>query len=339
MHLPATKKRTAQNGNVDAPSAKLPAMRTRRAVAKLYRTLLRAWGPQNWWPAESHFEVIVGAILTQNTAWTNVEKAMHNLRAAGMLSLESIDQADSEQLEILLRPAGYFRQKARRLQDITAFILAGYGKIDSVKCFAPEMRNNGAEDAEHASNPPVAVVANSELEKTYDGEHPAVRRMFQESPEKLRKWLLEQKGVGPETADSILLYGGNHAVFVVDAYTRRIFARHQLATSANDYETIRLLVESALREGPPADERGSQPGAPQDRPTIHQPSAVSSAYRSELTQRYNQFHALLVQVGKHFCLKKAPNCTNCPLARLLPMSDNAQAATSQRRASRGPQRS
>jgi endonuclease-3 related protein len=110
---------------------------------------------------------------------------------------------------------------------------------------------------------------------------------------------------------------------VVDTYTRRIFERHQLATSANDYETIRLLVESALREGT-ADENDSQPAVSGDRPNIHQPSAISMAYRSELAQRYNEFHALLVQVGKHFCLKKAPNCTNCPLSRLLPVSDNAQ---------------
>ena len=123
-------------------------MRTRRLIARFYRTLLRQWGPQNWWPAESQFEVIVGAILTQNTSWTNVEKAMRNLREAGMLSLEAIYQADSAHLETLLRPAGYFRQKTRRLQELTAFILAKLWKPDRANvatlCKREETSGDGA---------------------------------------------------------------------------------------------------------------------------------------------------------------------------------------------------
>ena len=159
-----------------------------------------------------------------------------------------------------------------------------------------------------------------------------MERMFAEPTEKLREVLLAKKGVGPETADSILLYGGNHAVFVVDAYTRRIFQRHKLVKPATDYETIRLMVERALREWPPEDDENGKPARPEPRPQgpqppcpeIHQPSAISAAYRSELAQRYNEFHALLVQVGKHYCLKKAPKCANCPLSCFLPVSDNAQ---------------
>jgi endonuclease-3 related protein len=226
-----------------------------------------------------------------------VEKALGNLREAGMLSLEAIHQADGAHLESLLRAAGYFRQKTRRLQDLTAFILANYGAGRT---------------------------------SVHRGEHPAMARLFDQPTEKLRSLMLEQKGVGPETADSILLYGGNHAVFVVDAYTRRIFERHQLVMPGTDYETIRLLVERSLRSVPP-EGRGitsddpattGDPAATADCPGIHDPSAISITYRPELVQRYNEFHALLVQLGKHYCLKKAPKCTNCPLSCLLPASDN-----------------
>ena len=321
MHLSTTKKGTPrknQSGALDdkpsrharrvrMPAKRSPSVRVKRLIARFYRRLLRQWGPQNWWPAESQFEVIVGAILTQNTSWTNVERAMRNLRQARLLSLEAVFQAESAHLETLLRPAGYFSQKTRRLQELTAFILKSYG--------------------------PAAEGAPAAIERMLTDDHPALARMFAEPTERLREVLLAQKGVGPETADSILLYGGNHAVFVVDAYTRRIFQRHKLAKPANDYETIRLLVESALREWPPEDDDNREPARaeaslenPQPaRPEIHQPSAISAAYRSELAQRYNEFHALLVQVGKHYCLKKAPKCTNCPLSCFLPMSDNAQA--------------
>jgi endonuclease-3 related protein len=297
MHFPAANKPAQHQDRAGAPAGKPPSTPTRRAIASFYRILLRQWGPQNWWPAASKFEVLVGAILTQNTSWTNVEKALGNLREAGMLSLEAIHQADGAHLESLLRPAGYFRQKTRRLQDLTAFILANYGAGRT---------------------------------SVHRGEHPAMARLFDQPTEKLRSLMLEQKGVGPETADSILLYGGNHAVFVVDAYTRRIFERHQLVMPGTDYETIRLLVERSLRSVPP-EGRGitsddpattGDPAATADCPGIHDPSAISITYRPELVQRYNEFHALLVQLGKHYCLKKAPKCTNCPLSCLLPASDN-----------------
>jgi endonuclease-3 related protein len=288
MHFPATKKPVKRKAGASASVGMPPAAQTRHMIAKFYRSLLQEWGPQNWWPAESKFEVIVGAILTQNTSWTNVESAMRNLREAGILAPEAILQADCARLESLLRPAGYFRQKARRLQDLTAFILANYG--------TGRTSSNG-------------------------GEHPAMARLFDQPTERLRNALLEQRGVGPETADSILLYGGNHPVFVVDTYTRRVFERHKLVPPRADYETIRQLVERSLRNLPP--ESKGEPALAGDRPGIHDPSAVSTTYRTELAQRYNEFHALLVQVGKHHCLKKAPKCTNCPLSCFLPTSDNA----------------
>ena len=297
MHFPAANKPAQHQDRAGAPAGKPPSTPTRRAIASFYRILLRQWGPQNWWPAESKFEVMVGAILTQNTSWTNVEKALRNLREAGMLSLEALHQADGAHLESLLRPAGYFRQKTRRLQALTAFILANYG---TGKTYANE------------------------------DEHPAMAHLFAQPTERLRNLLLEQPGIGPETADSIMLYGGNHAVFVVDAYSRRIFQRHQLVMPGTDYETIRLLVERSLRSVPP-EGRGitsddpattGDPAATADCPGIHDPSAISITYRPELVQRYNEFHALLVQLGKHYCLKKAPKCTNCPLSCLLPASDN-----------------
>ena len=272
-------------------------------VAGFYRRLLDSWGAQNWWPAESRFEVVAGAILTQNTSWKNVEQAMTNLRAAGALSLEGICRIDIGELETLLRPAGYFRQKSRRLKDLAAYIVTSYGQ--------------------------------GQAESALD-------HMLAEPTAKLREELLRQKGVGLETADSILLYAGDHPVFVVDAYTRRIFERHKLVPADAGYEEIRLLVEGELRapeqdhcptsapddrrrHGPPAgspqvsaEKHGAGPGAPRlVRPGTHAISAVSGGTRSELAQRYNEFHALLVQVGKHYCLKSEPKCEECPLREFL----------------------
>ncbi len=288
-------------------------------AAGFYRRLLDSWGGQNWWPAESKFEVVAGAILTQNTSWKNVEQAMRNLKDAGALSLDGICRIDIGELERLLRPAGYFRQKSRRLKDLAAYI-ANTATVRGAKLERQPARWRGLE------------------------------RMLAEPTAKLREELLRQKGVGPETADSILLYAGDHPVFVVDAYTRRIFERHQLVPADAGYEEIRLLVERELRAteqdncptsapddrrryGPPsgADMVHPQPdssrcptfaerseakvGSPP--PTTHLVSAVSGGTRGELAQRYNEFHALLVQVGKHYCLKSEPKCEECPLREFL----------------------
>jgi endonuclease-3 related protein len=145
-------------------------------IQAYYRALLQVWAPQHWWPAQSRFEVIVGAYLTQNTAWTNVEKALANLRAERLLSVRAIRRASLPKLERLIRPAGYFRQKAKRLKLFVTF-----------------------------------------LDDRYEG---SLARLFARPTEKLREELLNLDGIGPETADSILLYAGNHPVFVVDAYTK-----------------------------------------------------------------------------------------------------------------------
>ncbi len=235
-------------------------------------------GPQHWWPAASAFEVVAGAYLTQNTAWTNVELAMENLRRAGALSIDGIRGIGLEELEQLVRPAGYFRQKAARLKLFVAH-----------------------------------------LDARYEG---SLTRMLAQPTENLREELLTLTGIGPETADSILLYAGGHEVFVVDTYTRRIFVRHGLADRETGYEEIRLAVQDAMMDG-----RASGAG-PKATPAtaaalppkfvINAPSAASRMKRSELAQQYNEFHALIIQTAKHFCVKGEPKCEACPLREMLP---------------------
>ncbi|MGA8273360.1 MAG: base excision DNA repair protein [Candidatus Sulfotelmatobacter sp.] len=243
-----------------------------------YRALFEAWGPQNWWPAHSRFEVIVGAYLTQNTGWTNVEKALANLRSAGVLSVKGLRQLPLHELERLIRPSGYFRQKADRLKRFIRF-----------------------------------------LDKRYGG---SLQRLFSRPTAELRAELLELNGVGPETADSILLYAANHPVFVVDAYTRRILVRHEIVSEEATYEDIRGLFErslSPLAEPVDASRQPSTqklaagfPGVP------HPPSRMSLAKRTALTQVYNEMHGLIVGVGKHYCRKSQPRCDGCPLQPFLP---------------------
>jgi endonuclease-3 related protein len=242
-------------------------------------------GRQHWWPAGSPFEVVVGAYLTQNTAWTNVERVMANLREAGLLSVPGIRDTPLDELERLVRPAGYFRQKAARLKRFVAHLDANYGG--------------------------------------------SLEQMFTRPTEALRDELLGLPGIGPETADSILLYAANREVFVVDTYTRRIFERHELAAPSAPYEEIRLGVQSAVTEADlPAKPRGrprplpppaaAQPDVRREgRPLPHAPSAASAMQRSELSQRYNEFHALLVQTAKHYCVKGKPKCEHCPLRAML----------------------
>jgi endonuclease-3 related protein len=240
-----------------------------QTVRAIYRRLSRSWGPQNWWPAASPFEVIVGAILTQNTSWTNVERALANLRAAGLLSVIGIRELAIEELEALVRPSGYYRQKAQRLTTFVAFL---------------DEKHGGSLDA-----------------------------MFSTPTAELRAELLALNGVGPETADSILLYAGHHATFVVDAYTRRILERHDAVTAAAQHDEIRELVEAALRREKPSPEKLLDPRRPQ----AHSPSAMSTARREPRAQVYNEMHGLIVQAGKHYCRKQQPECDQCPLGPLL----------------------
>jgi len=210
-------------------------------LMRYYETMSAALGPMGWWPARTPFEVIVGAILTQSTAWGNVEQAIANLRAARLLTPSAMLHVRTSRLAALVRPSGYFRQKAKKLKAFVGFL-----------------------DAEYRGS---------------------LREMFLTPTSELREKLLAVHGIGPETADSILLYGGNHAVFVVDAYTHRIFGRHGITDGKPEYEKVRAMIESSL-------------------PRQH--------------ELFNEFHALIVNTGKNWCRKSAPRCEQCPLAALLP---------------------
>ena len=239
-----------------------------KTIRQSYLALVERWGPQNWWPAESQLEVIVGAYLTQNTAWINVEKAITNLRKAGVLSVKELRDIGQAELEQLVRPSGYFRQKAHKLKTFIRFLDTEYG---------------GSLD-----------------------------RMFAQPTEKLRSELLRLNGVGPETADSILLYAGNHPVFVVDAYTRRILERHGIIEPKTRYEEIRAFIEKSIggakAEALNVPKRGTEPR--------HPVSRVSAMQRSSIAQHYNEFHALIVKTGNEFC-RSTPRCECCPLQPFL----------------------
>jgi endonuclease-3 related protein len=212
-----------------------------RLLRRYYRALCVALGPQHWWPARTPFEVIVGAILTQSTAWVNVERAIANLRRARLLTPRALLRVRRARLARLIRPTGYFRQKARKLKAFVRFLEAEYGG--------------------------------------------SLQRMWATPTAELRARLLRVHGIGPETADSILLYAGGHPVFVVDAYTKRILKRHGLLDERADYEQTRSLFEAALPRDP---------------------------------QLFNEYHALLVAVGKRWCRPQQPRCETCPLGRFLP---------------------
>jgi len=263
----------------------LPELSWEAQIREFYRVLFAAWGRQHWWPAQSRFEVIAGAYLTQNTAWSNVERALANLRSARAMSLDGVRRMPLARLEELIRPSGYFRQKAQRLKTFIAF-----------------------------------------LDTTYGG---SLDRMFAQPTQKLRKELLELNGVGPETADSILLYAGGHAVFVVDAYTRRILVRHGLIGEGAEYDELRVLCERAL--GEPAFLSAcaaAQPAARELRGpqgSCHPPSRMSQKQFSATAQVFNEMHGLLVGVAKNFCLKSEARCEQCPLGRMMIKGSEARA--------------
>lgn len=245
-------------------------------VRDFHRTLYGAWGCQHWWPAASPFEVIVGAYLTQNTTWTNVERALHQLRGARLLTVAGMRKAPLTRLESLIRSSGYFRQKARRLKTFVTFL-----------------------DTRHGGS---------------------LTRMLAQPTGRLREELLSLNGVGEETADAILLYAGQHPVFVVDAYTRRILDRHGIVAGSAPYEEIRALCERALAQQdthmlfqPDRNRRGAAG-------TCHPPSRMSTVKREPLAQVYNDMHGLLVGVGKNFCLKSRAFCDECPLRSYLPQA-------------------
>jgi endonuclease-3 related protein len=245
----------------------LPISRSKE-LGRYYSALHSRWGPQNWWPAQSRLEVIAGAYLTQNTNWSNVEKAIANLRRTRVLSVRGLREIPLRRLERLVRPSGYFRQKAQRLKIFIRY-----------------------------------------LDKHYQG---SLDRMFARPTEQLRTELLALHGVGPETADSILLYAGNHPVFVVDAYTRRVLDRHGLITAKTTYEQIRALMEEAIAHADGKPLAAAKPGAEPRHPV----SRMSRTSRSQVVQDYNELHALIVRAGNEYC-RSAPKCEQCPLREFL----------------------
>jgi endonuclease-3 related protein len=201
---------------------------------------------------------------------------MANLRTAKVLSVSGMREIPLSELEQLVRPAGYFRQKAARLKNFVAF-----------------------------------------LDSHYRG---SLAEMFEQPTDALRRELLALKGVGPETADSILLYAGNHPVFVVDTYTRRVAERHGILRDSAEYEDIRSLFERALRNvDTPFPSDRSKPGNDTvlTSGTAHSPSRVSTCKRSSYVQVCNEMHAFIVGLGKKHCFKRNPQCEGCPLQRFL----------------------
>ncbi|MEA3274831.1 MAG: endonuclease III domain-containing protein [Pseudomonadota bacterium] len=216
----------------------------------VFRALLAAHGPQHWWPADSPFEVMVGAILTQNTSWTNVTRALAGLRDRISLDARAILSLPTEELAKGIRPAGYFNVKAQRLQAFCR----GY------------LESGGFERLSRLQTP------------------------------ELRRWLLAIHGVGPETADDILLYAFERPVFVVDAYTRRVFTRLGLLEGGEGYEAIRHRLEASL--GPD-------------------------------TGLFNEYHALIVRHGKQTC-RGRPLCDGCCLTGVCPFPPSAVPTESRR---------
>jgi len=206
-----------------------------------FSTLLDSFGPQGWWPARTRLEVILGAILTQNTTWRNATLALKGMKKAGLLHWPALRQVSVADLEFCIRSAGFYRQKARTIRGFVEWL---------------ERRHGGSLDSFLGLD-------------TAEG----------------RRQLLDLKGVGPETADAILLYAGRHAVFVSDAYTRRVLSRHRLLAETVDYEFAREFLHRHL----PADQA-----------------------------MFNEFHALLVEVSKRYCHRQVARCEECPLRQFLP---------------------
>jgi endonuclease-3 related protein len=212
----------------------------KRILQEFYDEIATALGPMKWWPAKTPFEVIVGAILTQNTAWTNVKLALANLRQERLLTPRAMARVPQAKLARLIRSSGYYRQKAKKLKAFLEFLAGEYGG--------------------------------------------SLKRMFATPTAELREKLLAVYGVGPETADSILLYAGQHPIFVVDAYTKRFLVRHSVISEKASYDEVQQLFMRHL----PADQA-----------------------------QFNEYHALIVNVGKKWCRAREPRCGECPLGKFL----------------------
>lgn len=203
---------------------------------QVYQLLFDYYGPQHWWPADTPFEILVGAVLTQNTSWGNVEKALASLREKGLLEYETFSQLAPDEIAPLIRPSGYYNLKAQRLRNLITLVEEEYGGDFALFC---------------------------------KGERSS-----------LREQLLSVKGIGPETADAIMLYVCRRPSFVVDTYTHRVFSRHCMVDEESDYHSIQEQFVNNL---------------PED------------------TELYGEYHGLIIRVAKDFCKKKVPLCEGCPL--------------------------
>lgn len=210
-------------------------MNVSNRIKDFYNALYTRYGPQDWWPAESELECILGTILTQNTSWKNVEKAFENLKSRGLISVDELDSISTEKLARLIRPSGYFNQKAIKIKTFISYI-----------------------------------------KKAYNGD---LGKLLDEDTHRLREKLLSIKGIGPETADSILLYALKKPVFVIDTYTYRVLSRHCMVPMETSYQEMQELLMNSV---------------PND------------------VQVFNEYHALFVKVGKEHCKRKAL-CKGCPL--------------------------
>ncbi|MBN1572441.1 MAG: endonuclease III domain-containing protein [Deltaproteobacteria bacterium] len=220
-----------------------------KILMNIFNRLLEHFGPQGWWPVENPesltapFEIAAGAILTQNTNWKNVESALKNLKGKNLLDPMRLDSFSEESLSSLIRPAGYFRVKAKRLKNYTSYLVQNY-----------------------SGNVPQSL--KGDLHKK-------------------RGELLQVNGIGPETADSILLYAGGRPIFVIDAYTKRVLVRHRIAVDEMKYDEYQSIFHDALlRNGD-----------------------------NRVVELFNEFHALFVACGKHYCRPKNPRCSECPLEK------------------------
>lgn len=215
-------------------------MQKRDILLKIYSSLYNYFGPLNWWPGDTPFEIMVGAILTQNTSWSNAEKAINNLKKENLLEPRKLYRINQEELAQLIKPSGYYNIKARRLKNF------------------------------------VNIFVND-----FEG---SAKKMFSSDAGELRKKLLNVNGIGPETADSILLYAGKRPFFVVDAYTKRVFSRHKLISKDSTYYQIQeFFIKNLDRD----------------------------------VKLFNEFHAQIVMLGKTICTSKNPNCAKCPIDYLI----------------------
>lgn len=214
-------------------------MKKQEILLKIYNSLYNYFGPLKWWPGDTPFEIMMGAILTQNTSWSNVEKAINNLKKENLLEPRKLYRINQEELAQLIKPSGYYNIKARRLKNFVNLF------VNDFECSA--------------------------------------EKMFSGDSEELRKKLLNVNGIGPETADSILLYAGKKPFFVVDAYTKRVFSRHELISENAAYHQIQEFFSQNLDQD---------------------------------VKLFNEFHAQIVMLGKTICTSKNPDCVKCPIGFL-----------------------